>query len=100
MADLSLVAALGAGIASFLSPCVLPLVPVYIAGLAGSTADGSVAPLRRFATFPLAVAFVLGFSAVFIPLGALAAYLGQVSGNYVDIIRKIGGVVLILLGVH
>lgn len=93
-------AAFGAGIAAFVSPCILPLVPVYVAGLAGSSADGSVLSTRRFGTFPLAVAFVIGFSVVFVPLGALAAYLGSLSVNYVDIIRKVGGAVLIVLGVH
>ncbi|MDO8472408.1 MAG: cytochrome c biogenesis protein CcdA [Dehalococcoidia bacterium] len=100
MENVSILAALGAGIVSFLSPCVLPLVPVYIAGLAGTTADGSTPSLKWFSTLPLAVAFVIGFSAVFVPLGTLAAYLGQLSFNYVDIIRKIGGGVLIVLGIR
>ncbi len=99
MDNIGFLTALGGGILAFLSPCVLPLVPVYIAGLAGSSVEES-SRHSPFSSLPLALAFVLGFSAIFVPLGALAAYLGSLTINYVDVIRKVGGVILVILGIH
>lgn len=90
MDTLGLLAAFGAGIASFLSPCVLPLIPVYVAGLAGTNIDGCPASASFRSTVPQAIAFTLGVSVVFVPLGSLAAYLGQLSVSYVNITRKTG----------
>lgn len=100
MGNLTLFAALAAGIASFLSPCVLPLIPVYVASLAGTAADGSPSVTSIRSTLPQAIAFVFGFSAVFIALGALAGYLGRIGIDYVGVMRKVGGGLLILLGVQ
>ncbi len=93
----SLLLALVAGLASFLSPCVLPLVPAYISYLGGQavTASGDK-PRRSSATFFHALAFVLGFSAVFITLGGVAGGLGQLLRA--DWVRWIGGLVMVFFG--
>jgi cytochrome c-type biogenesis protein len=90
-----------AGLASFLSPCVLSLVPAYI-GYLGSraiTTDGAVAQTRR-ATMSHALFFVLGFSLVFVALGALAGSLGLLLVGIRSWLTKIGGLVVIVLGLY
>jgi cytochrome c-type biogenesis protein len=103
--DVSYAGAVLAGLLSFLSPCVLPLVPPYLCFIGGVsldqvTDDEGVAPdiLRR--VFLAALAFVLGFSTVFIAFGATASTLGQLVGDYLDVLAKVAGVVIILLGLH
>uniref|UniRef100_UPI002631CAC5 cytochrome c biogenesis CcdA family protein n=1 Tax=uncultured Jannaschia sp. TaxID=293347 RepID=UPI002631CAC5 len=76
LSTLGLVAALLAGAISFLSPCVLPLVPGYVSYVAGRTVSGRAAPSRGQAVW-LSLCFVLGFSTIFILLGASATALGQ-----------------------
>ncbi|MEM7425937.1 MAG: cytochrome c biogenesis protein CcdA [Pseudomonadota bacterium] len=105
MLEVSYFAALTAGILSFLSPCVLPLVPPYLCFIAGTSLDQlageeDLAPGVGRQIFLAALAFVLGFSTVFILLGATASYLGQLVGQYLDLLSKIAGVVIILLGLH
>ncbi len=102
--QLSIGIAFLAGLASFLSPCVLPLVPIYLAQLVGpsiyqSPADQQ-APSRRLFTFLHAATFVLGFSLAFISLGATASTLGSFLRDHLVILRQIGGVILILVGLH
>lgn len=103
--DVTYVGALGAGLISFLSPCVLPLVPPYLCFLGGITFNqlenietSSVAVRHRiiFAS----ITFVLGFSTVFIALGATASWLGQFISNYLTILSQIAGVIIIILGIH
>ncbi|MEM8690124.1 MAG: cytochrome c biogenesis protein CcdA, partial [Pseudomonadota bacterium] len=94
-----------AGILSFLSPCVLPLVPPYICFIAGTsidqlTGDDELDPAIGRRIFISAVAFVLGFSTVFVLLGATASYLGQLVGDHLELLSKIAGAVIILLGLH
>ncbi len=89
--------ALAAGAVSFLSPCVLPLVPIYVAQLAG--ASGSVAATRRD-TFARAVAFVAGFSLVFIALGASVGLVGYALRDHLGTFAQASGLLLIVLGLH
>ncbi|MDY6916986.1 MAG: cytochrome c biogenesis protein CcdA [Chloroflexota bacterium] len=92
--DVSIPAAFVAGVFSFLSPCVLPLVPVYLANLGGVTT--LTAEAKRWTIFLHAVSFVAGFSIVFIAIGASAGLLGLfIPAN---VLRIVGGVVLILFG--
>lgn len=104
MAEVSLVAALLAGIASFLSPCVLPLVPGYLSWISGlSLEEMQQAERRRAVTSRVAVnslAFILGFSLVFILLGASATAAGQFLVKKIAILTQIGGVVIIIFGLH
>ncbi|MBO6669766.1 MULTISPECIES: cytochrome c biogenesis protein CcdA [Hyphomicrobiales] len=100
MVDLSLLgvsAALLAGAISFLSPCVLPLVPGYVSYVAGRTVSGKKAPSRRQAVW-LSLCFVLGFSTIFISLGASATALGQALLRWRYELNIIGGGIVILFG--
>jgi len=105
--DVTYAGAFVAGLLSFLSPCVLPLIPPYLCYLGGVSLDqlsgkGADAPDRRLMarTFLAAVAFVLGFSTVFVALGASASAIGKLVVDYFDILSKIAGVVVIFLGLH
>ncbi len=103
--EVSLAGAWFAGLLSFVSPCVLPLVPPYLCYLGGLTLDrlaeeqdlGGAAARRVFVS---ALAFVLGFTTVFVALGATASVLGQTVADHLDLLAKIAGVVIILLGLH
>src|SRR5216684_1974370 len=93
-----------AGLVSFLSPCMLPLVPIFLAQLVGQSvsqsADGSVEQPARWRTFFHALLFVLGFTFAFIALGATASVLGSVLHAYQFQLRQIGGVLLVVIGLH
>lgn len=89
--------AFGAGILSFLSPCVLPLVPAFLVTIAGEAALGTGARLR---TMVHALAFVLGFSSVFVLLWVAIATVGALAGEMVFTLQRVGGVVLVVLGMH
>ncbi|MCL5959699.1 MAG: cytochrome c biogenesis protein CcdA [Chloroflexi bacterium] len=98
--SISLIVAFGAGILSFLSPCVLPLVPVYITHLAGTSASSSQPGYARLPTLIHAVTFVAGFSTIFVLLGASVGLMGSVLYDKLPILRQVGGVFLIILGLH
>jgi len=101
---LSMGIAFAAGLASFLSPCVLPLVPIYLAQLVGQSVNQSTGQNHnvalRLTTFLHAVTFVIGFTLAFVALGATASTLGSFLRNNQVILRQIGGVILVLLGLH
>jgi len=100
MADLSLIgmtAALLAGAISFVSPCVLPLVPGYVSYIAGRSVDGAVAPGRGQVVW-LSLCFVLGFSTIFMLLGASATALGQSLLRWRYELNILGGGIIILFG--
>ncbi len=88
-----------AGLASFLSPCVFSLVPAYVGYLGGRAAGGENASANRWITFSHGVAFVLGFSVVFIVFGLLASAIGIIFDLSVWLAR-IGGVIVIIFGLH
>ena len=95
-------AAFIAGILSFLSPCVLPLVPGYVSLISGSTVEELAGENRRlFRSVMLHSAmFIAGFSIVFISLGAIATTLGQMTRQYYPLLTRVAGVVIILFGLH
>jgi len=103
-ADVTYLAALIAGLVSFLSPCVLPLVPPYLVFLAGTSlerfADREVEQRVKRETVTAAVLFVLGFSTVFIALGASASVIGAVIRTYSAELSIVAGVAIILMGLH
>ncbi len=95
-------AALAAGLLSFVSPCILPLVPAYftfITGLSLEELSGNDEAVRRRVVVST-VSFVTGFSVVFILLGASASYLGGLFFEHRDLVRIIGGVLILFLGIH
>jgi cytochrome c-type biogenesis protein len=104
MADVSIPAALIAGLISFLSPCVLPLVPPYLVYLSGLSlerlADKEPEPAVRRETVFGAALFVLGFSTVFVALGASASVIGGVLRFYSDVLARIAGIAIIIMGLH
>jgi cytochrome c-type biogenesis protein len=89
-----------AGLASFLSPCVFSLVPAYIGYLGGRAAGGEVTANNRFITFTHGLAFVLGFSIVFITLGVATSAFGRLLFDLRFILSKVGGIVVIIFGLH
>jgi cytochrome c-type biogenesis protein len=92
-----------AGLLSFLSPCVLPIVPGYVTFVSGVTieelADGGAAATRKRA-FIHSLAFGLGFGVVFMTLGATASVFGQTVTRWLPAMTRIGGAVIILFGLH
>lgn len=92
-----------AGLASFLSPCVFALVPAYIGYLSGRSlamAGGGTQQSNRWITFSHGLAFVLGFSVVFVLLGVAASSLGGILFSMRDWLTKIGGVIVVVFGLH
>lgn len=91
-----------AGAASFLSPCVLPLVPGYLSMISGVGLEELKAPQAQLMRRVMvnSIVFILGFSVVFIALGLAATGVGQVLGIYKNTIARIAGVVIILFGLH
>jgi cytochrome c-type biogenesis protein len=106
VSSLSLTGALGAGLLSFLSPCVLPLVPPYLCFLAGLSLDdlqqgettGRWRPNWRIVA--ASVAFVAGFATVFVALGASASAVGKALTAHFETLGIIAGIVIIILGLH
>jgi cytochrome c-type biogenesis protein len=95
-------AAFLAGVLSFLSPCVLPLVPGYVSLISGASVEELQSSERRMLRTVMlhSLTFVLGFSVVFISLGAVATGVGQIVNEYHSILSKIAGIVVILFGLH
>jgi cytochrome c-type biogenesis protein len=89
-----------AGIFSFLSPCVLPLVPSYLSFVTGMSLEDLQDGVDRKATFIHSLLFVAGFSIIFITLGASASFLGVFLRVYEVWIARVGGVLIFILGLH
>jgi cytochrome c-type biogenesis protein len=89
-----------AGLASFLSPCVFSLIPAYIGYLGGRAVGGELTERNRFITFTHGLAFVLGFSIVFITLGVATSAFGRLLFDLRFILAKVGGIVVIIFGLH
>jgi cytochrome c-type biogenesis protein len=102
--DVTILAALLAGLVSFLSPCVLPLVPPYLVYLAGASlerlADAEPEPLVKRDAVIAAALFVAGFSTVFVLLGASASAVGSLIRIYSTELAIVAGVVIIVMGLH
>lgn len=103
--EFSLLLVFGAGVLSFLSPCVLPLVPPYLTYMSGATfeqlrSDGAVEAGVWQRSVLTSIFFVLGFSVVFIALGATATAFGQVFRQVLPILTPIAGVLIIIMGLH
>jgi cytochrome c-type biogenesis protein len=104
MHDVTFLAALIAGLVSFLSPCVLPLVPPYLIFLAGTSlerfADQEPEPRVRRETVLAAALFVAGFATVFVALGASASVIGSLIRAYSEPLSIVAGVIIVVMGLH
>jgi len=92
-----------AGLLSFASPCVLPLVPPYLAYISGVSIDqlrDAGGAQARSRVLLVALGFVAGFSTVFVALGATASWIGQAVGAYLGILGYIAGLLIVLMGLH
>ena len=98
MENVTLLTSLGAGLASFLLPCVLPLVPIYIAILAGPEILDTKAEKKRAPVFLHSLVFVAGFTTVFVGLGAGAGMVGLAININFLVIKKVAGILLIVFG--
>lgn len=99
--QLSFGVAFVAGLASFLSPCVLPLVPIFLAQMVGqSVSQSEEIAAKRLVTFLHALSFVGGFTLAFIALGATASTLGSFLHANQFLLRQAGGVLLVIIGLH
>jgi len=103
--DLTFLVAIAAGLLSFLSPCVLPLVPAYIGQLTrvavrSAAAEPAALGPSRWVALRHAVAYVAGFGLVFTLLGVTATFAGGALGAYLPMLREIGGLVLIVMGLN
>ncbi len=104
ISQISLFAAFSAGLLSFISPCVLPLVPSYLSYITGLSVE-NLAKMEERTRFKSAIMlnallFIAGFSTVFIAFGASASLIGQVLYEYQDVIRKVGGILIIIFGLY
>ncbi|MGH8637789.1 MAG: cytochrome c biogenesis CcdA family protein [Burkholderiales bacterium] len=105
MPEVTYLAALIAGLLSFISPCVLPLIPGYISFVSGVSLDemrgsGQAATASRRQVLVTSLAFILGFSLVFIAFGASASAIGKFVLRNLPLLGKIAGVVIIIFGLH
>jgi cytochrome c-type biogenesis protein len=102
MTNVGIPAAFVAGLVSFLSPCVLPLVPGYVSLISGVGVEElkaqETAVLRR--VMLNSIAFILGFSIVFVILGALSTEVGQIASQYKSVLAQVAGVLVIVFGLH
>lgn len=104
LSQISLFAAFSAGLLSFVSPCVLPLVPSYISYITGLSVDQLANRVERHRYRKTIVInsllFIAGFSGVFIGFGASASLVGQLLASYQDFLRRIGGILIIIFGLY
>ncbi len=109
--NVTLLAAFGAGLLSFISPCVLPLIPGYLSYISGLSLDemrggataqaaATVAPGTRRRVITSSLAFIFGFSLVFIALGATASAVGQFLMQRLPLLNRIAGIIIIVFGLH
>ncbi len=101
--DVSFLFAFMAGVLSFVSPCVLPLIPAYISFVTGMSlerlTEGREAALKKTVLLS-SVFFIAGFSTIFMAMGASASFFGEIFTRYQNVVRIAGGIVIILFGLH
>lgn len=100
MDNISFILAFSAGLLSFLSPCVLPLIPAYVSYLTGSAVSDISTGKDKLNLLYKSIGFIIGFSLVFIALGASVSTIGKLFNSNLDILRKIGGIIVIIFGLH
>ncbi|MFC3746158.1 cytochrome c biogenesis CcdA family protein [Paenibacillus sp. GCM10012306] len=100
MNQITIVVAFAAGMLSFLSPCIFPLVPAYVSHLTGSSLQDGKLVVHRGRLFSQSLFFILGFSLIFIAMGASASFIGQFFAQQRDLVQKISGLLIIIFGLQ
>lgn len=100
MSGINIVLAFSAGLLSFLSPCILPLIPAYISYLTGSSLEELHNPKMKARILYKSLGFILGFSIVFIIMGASATSIGRILLKYQNTLRIVSGIIIIIFGLH
>src|SRR5699024_10724794 len=100
MENVTILVAFTAGLVSFFSPCVFPLVPAYVANLTGSTIEGGRVAIDKRTVLIRSIAFIIGFSLIFVLLGVSASALGTMLAGYQDVIARVGGLLIIVFGMQ
>ena len=99
MENVSILLAFSAGVLSFLSPCVLPLIPMYLSYLAGSTIE-DISKKQKITVIYKSIGFILGFTIIFVIMGLSITTLGKLFQSNKDLFRKVGGIIIIIFGIH
>lgn len=100
MNDIGIFFALAGGILSFFSPCVFPLLPAYITHLTGGKIEDSKLLVNRATLYLRSFGFIIGFSIIFVALGASASFIGQILSEYRVLIMQIAGLLIIIFGLQ
>ncbi|MCX7710817.1 MAG: cytochrome c biogenesis protein CcdA [Clostridia bacterium] len=100
MKEISWIVAFSAGLFSFLSPCVLPMIPAYVSYLTGAGLTELTSGKSKLTVLYKSIGFILGFSLVFVIMGASISSLGQLLSAYQGIFRRAGGILIIVFGIH
>jgi cytochrome c-type biogenesis protein len=100
MTQVNLLFAFSAGLISFLSPCVFPLIPAYVAHLTGSLVKDNRVQARKGLLLIRSISFIFGFSLVFVLMGASASFIGQLFAAHRDVVEKISGLFIIIFGLQ
>ncbi|WP_026583180.1 cytochrome c biogenesis CcdA family protein [Bacillus sp. J33] len=100
MNDIGIFFALVGGVLSFFSPCVFPLLPAYITHLTGGKIEDSKVQVNQKKLYFRSIGFIIGFSIIFIALGASASFIGKILMNYRMIIMQIAGLLIIIFGLQ
>lgn len=100
MDNISFILAFSAGLLSFLSPCVLPLIPAYISYLTGSAVADINTNKARMNLFYKSLGFIIGFTIVFIIMGLSISSLGKLFASNQGVLRKVGGILIVIFGIH
>jgi cytochrome c-type biogenesis protein len=100
MDNVSYAVAFTAGLLSFLSPCILPLIPAYLSYISGNAVSDIMSGNQKKSLMVKSFGFILGFSMIFIIMGASASSLGRLLAAYQPILIKLGGLFIVLMGIH
>ncbi|MCM3571253.1 cytochrome c biogenesis protein CcdA [Neobacillus mesonae] len=100
MQDIGIFFALAGGLLSFFSPCVFPLLPAYITHLTGGKIENSMIHVNRKKLYMRSIGFIVGFSIIFIALGASASFIGKILMNYRLVIMQAAGILIIIFGLQ
>lgn len=100
MENVSVLFAFTAGMLSFLSPCVFPLIPAYVANLTGTTLGNDKIEVSKRLLLVRSLSFIMGFSLIFVMMGTSASALGQIFTHNREIIQKVSGLLIIIFGLQ